>query len=351
MSGDQEGSGRSGPAVARPPLVADVFLRDGLQAVDPERGGALFPTSVKLEIVAALDACGVPEVEVTGFVHPRVIPNLADADELARRAVASRPRARIRALVPNLRGAERALGAGVRKLAWLIAASPTYQRLNSNMDQERGLAEGAEVAREAAAAGAEMVAAVATAFVCPYEGVIPADRLLSVVGRVADLGVAELWLGESVGLAWPGLVQDRVARISERFPRLRVGVHLHTLAGLAPANALAALAAGAQMLEGAVGGVGAGIALPHPSLEFGNYATEDLNYLLQMQGIETGIDQVRLAELGGRVREMAGGGGSRAAHFLSLERYLERSRADLAERERIRPGDSRARAAAGTEGG
>ncbi len=341
----------STPGALRAPLVADVFLRDGLQAVDGDRGRDRIPTSVKLEILGELDACGIPEVEVTGFVHPLVIPNLSDADELARRALASGTRARLRALVPNLRGAGRALEAGISKLAWLIAASPTYQRLNSNMDQERGLEEGAEVFRAVSASGAEMVAAVATAFVCPYEGVIPSERLYSLVGRIADLGVTELWLGESVGLAWPSLVGDRVAGLRERFPRLRLGVHLHTLAGLAPANALAALRAGAEMLEGAVGGVGAGIALLHPSLEFGNYATEDLNYLLLAEGFDTGIDQVRLAELGRRVRELAGGGGSRAAHFLSLERYLERSRAIQEGLERTRPGDSRARHSAGAQGG
>ncbi len=341
----------STPGALRAPLVADVFLRDGLQAVDRDRGRDRIPTSVKLEILGELDACGIPEVEVTGFVHPLVIPNLSDADELARRALASGTRARLRALVPNLRGAGRALEAGISKLAWLIAASPTYQRLNSNMDQERGLEEGAEVFRAVSASGAEMVAAVATAFVCPYEGVIPLGQLYSLVGRIADLGVTELWLGESVGLAWPSLVGDRVAGLRERFPRLRLGVHLHTLAGLAPANALAALRAGAEMLEGAVGGVGAGIALLHPSLEFGNYATEDLNYLLLAEGFETGIDQVRLAELGRRVRELAGGGGSRAAHFLSLERYLERSRAVQEGLERTRPGDSRARHSAAAQGG
>ena len=334
-----------GTAPLPAPLVADVFLRDGLQAVDRDRAWDRIPTSVKLEILAELDACGVPEVEVTGFVHPRVIPNLGDADELARRAVASGARARLRALVPNVRGAGRAVDAGIAKLAWLIAASPTYQRLNSNMDQERGLEEGAEVHRIASSSGAEMVAAVATAFVCPYDGVIAPERLYSLVGRIADLGVREVWLGESVGLAWPSLVADRVSGLKERFPNLRLGVHLHTLAGLAPANALAALRAGAEMLEGAVGGVGAGIALMHPSLEFGNYATEDLNYLLLAEGFDTGIDQVRLAELGRRVRELAGGGGSRAAHFLSLERYLERSRSIQGRLERARPGDSRAQPA------
>ena len=339
------------PEPLRAPLVADVFLRDGLQAVDRERARDRIPTSVKLEILGELDACGVPEVEVTGFVHPLVIPNLSDADELARRALGSGIRARLRALVPNVRGAGRALEAGISKLAWLIAASPTYQRLNSNMDQERGLEEGAGVFRMVSDSGAEMVAAVATAFVCPYEGVVASESLYSLVGRIADLGVTELWLGESVGLAWPSLVGDRVAGLRERFPRLRLGVHLHTLAGLAPANALAALRAGAVMLEGAVGGVGAGIALTHPQLEFGNYATEDLNYLLLAEGFDTGIDQVRLAQLGRRVRELAGGGGSRAAHFLSLERYLERSRAVQEGLEHTRPGDSRAGLSAGVQGG
>lgn len=329
--------------------IADVFLRDGLQAVDPERGRQNFPTSIKLEILDHLEACGVPEVEITGFVHPRVIPNLADADDLARLALARPRRCRIRALVPNLKGAQRALDAGMPKIAWLLAASPTYQRLNSNQTQEEGLAEGAEIARLAHRQGVEVVASIGTAFICPYEGVVSGERLLGLVASMAEFGLTEVWLGESLGLAGPGLIRSRVEELRASLPKIRIGLHLHTMAGLALANALSAHAAGVDMFDGSVGGVGAGIALPHHSLALGNVATEDLNYAFAQEGVATGIDQVAISELGYRVRALAGGGGSRAADFDSLERYLDRSRRELARLMAERPGDS-SRPAAGVVG-
>ncbi|MHB1640501.1 MAG: beta/alpha barrel domain-containing protein [Candidatus Dormibacteria bacterium] len=320
--------------------IADVFLRDGLQALGRGPAAGRFPTSVKLEILTALEAAGVPEIELTGFVHPRVIPILGDAEELARLAMGVPRRATIRALVPNYHGAERALSVGIPKLAALVAASPTYQRLNSNMSVEDGLENIARIARLGEQAGAEVVASVAISFICPYEGVIPEARLLTVVRQLAQFGIKEVWLADSVGLAWPALVRERLQALRASQPDLTFGLHLHSLAGLALANALAALEAGVRRFDGAVGGVGAGIAMPVESLELGNVATEDLNYTFTQTGWETGIDQEAVAELGSRVRDLAGGGSSHAARFTSLERFLEQSRSALPALEAARPGRS-----------
>ncbi len=319
-------------------LISDVFLRDGLQAVGQGAAFDRFPTTVKLELLGALEAAGVAEIEITGFVHPKVIPILADADELARRAMAAPRRALLRALVPNLHGAQRALDAGVPKLAALIAASPTYQLLNSNMTVDEGLANIGQIALVATSGGAKVSASIAIGFICPYEGVVPEARLLDLVAHLVDFGVDEVWLADSVGLAWPSLVRERVQAIRASYPQLTVGLHLHSLAGLALANAFAALETGVRSFDGAIGGVGSGIAMPVESLALGNVATEDLNYALSQSGIPTGIDQEAIALLGARVRALAGGGSSHAATFVSLERFLDQSRSFLPKLEADRPG-------------
>ena len=318
--------------------ISDVFLRDGLQALGRGPAAGRFPTSVKLDILTALEAAGVPEIELTGFVHPKVIPILGDADEVARLAMAAPRRALIRALVPNYQGAARALSVGIPKLSALVAASPTYQRLNSNMSVEEGLENIERIARVAEKAGAQVAASVAISFICPYEGIIPEARLLALVGRLAQSGISEVWLADSVGLAWPGLVRDRVLALRASEPALTIGLHLHSLAGLALANAFGGLEAGVRRFDGAVGGVGAGIAMPVESLELGNVATEDLNYAFIQTGLETGIDQEAVAALGARVRGLAGGGSSHAARFGSLARFLEQSRSALPALEAHRPG-------------
>lgn len=321
--------------------IVDVFLRDGLQALGRGEAAGRFPTSVKLEILTALEGAGVSEVELTGFVHPEVIPVLGDAEEVARLAMTAPRTARVRALVPNLRGAERALSVGIPKLAALVAASPTYQRLNSNMSIEEGLIDIERIAALAERAGAQVAASVAISFICPYEGLVPEARLLEMVSRLAQIGIREVWLADSVGLAWPALVRDRLQKLRASEPGLTFGLHLHSLAGLALANAWAAVEAGVRHFDGAVGGVGAGIAMPVESLALGNVATEDLNYLFGQTGFRTGIDQEAVAALGARVRGLAGGGSSHAAQFVSLERFLQQSRAALPALEADRPGRAR----------
>jgi hydroxymethylglutaryl-CoA lyase len=241
-------------------------------------------TDEKVAIVEQLDAAGVSEIEITGFVHPRVIPSLADAEDVARAALARPHRAVCRALVPDMRGGERAMAAGVPKLACLLVASETYNRLNSNMTVERNVQEIEHIAQAGRAAGFEVSVGMGTSFICPYVGVLPEAHILSLVERFIAAGITEVSLADSVGLAWPTLVRERVRAVTSRWPHLTLGLHLHTLAGTAIANVFAAYEAGISRFEGAVGGIGGGIAMPVHTTNMGKVATEDLVYLFESCG-------------------------------------------------------------------
>lgn len=310
-------------------VMVDVFPRDGLQVLVHEPDLREPTTEEKLELIAAIDRSGVAEIEVTGFVHPRVIPSLADAEEVASAAGGSHHHAVLRALVPNLRGAERAIASGLRKLSCLIVASETYQRLNSRMSVEENLVEIERIADLAGRHRLQIAVGIGTSFVCPYEGVVDQRVLERLCERILALGIQEVTLADSVGLAWPTLVRDRCAALLDRWPELRLGLHLHTLAGLAPANALAGWEAGATLFEGSAGGIGGGIAMPVHTTAMGNVATEDLVYLFEQCGIPTGVDQEAIAAAGRRAQELVGTGSGHVTSFGSLEAFLAESRKTL----------------------
>ncbi|MFI5274245.1 MAG: hydroxymethylglutaryl-CoA lyase [Ktedonobacterales bacterium] len=331
--------------VRRGVTIIDVFARDGLQTVLHEPGLRVPTTDEKVAIIEQLDAAGVPEIEITGFVHPRVIPSLADAEDVAR-AVLSRPhRAIYRALGPNLRGAERAMAAGVPKLSCLIVASETYSRLNSNMTVERNVQEIERIAAVGRAAGFEVSVGMGTSFLCPYDGVLAEDYILGLIERFVAAGITEVSLADSVGLAWPTLVRDRVRAILARWPELTIGLHLHTLAGTAIANVFAAYEAGVTHFEGAVGGIGGGIAMPVHTTNMGNVATEDLLYLFESCGVPTGIDPVAIARIGREAQALIGTGNGFTTSFGTMEAFLETSNRELARLRSAPPGSSRSQSA------
>lgn len=314
-------------------VIADVFARDGLQSLE---WGAVAPltTDEKVEIIAGLDAAGVPEIEVTGFVHPRIIPNLADAEEVAIRAQQVVTRATVRALVPNLRGAERAIECGVRKLSCLLVASETYQRMNSNMSVEENLDQIERTMPLAREHGVAVMVGMGMSFICPYEGLMPERRILELVGRLVELGIGEIVLADSIGLAWPALVAQRCRAVLQRWPSLTLGLHLHTLAGLGLACAVAGHDAGVRHFDGSVGGVGGGIRMPVPATAMSNVATEDLAYLFESSGVATGIDAGRLSTLAMAVQQRTGVGTGHVSGFGSLTRFLEISRDRLPTEEK-----------------
>jgi hydroxymethylglutaryl-CoA lyase len=263
--------------------VVEVGPRDGLQSLE-----RTYDTEVKATMIERVLAAGVREVEVTSFVHPKVVPQLADAEALMAR-LPRPPGVRYRGLVPNRKGAERAVAAGVDVVLGLLSASETYSLRNQNMSIEEGLAALAEVAEVAGAARLPWMATISCAFFSPWEGATRAERVLGLIERVLPLGPAEVSVASTAGMAAPGQVYRLCARIRKEFPELRVGAHLHNTNGMALANALAALQAGVAGLDASICGIGGGIVLPRiPGA--GNVAIEDLVSMLADLGVETGID-------------------------------------------------------------
>ena len=280
--------------------VVEVGPRDGLQSL-PET----LPTAVKVEMVETLARAGLEKIEVTGFVRPDVIPQLADADDLLAR-VQRFEGCVYRALVPNRRGAERAVAAGADELVGLITASETYNRKNQNMTVDENLAAISSIADVAAAADTPFAVAIGIAMFCPYEGDVPPGRVLSMIERVRADGVDEVYLATSVGLDGPRAVHDLASRIVDRWADLTLGLHLHDTNGMALANALAGLDAGVTVFEGSICGIGGGIRMPFGMPRFGNVATEDLVHMFAETGIDTGVDLDAVLAAARDVRELLG---------------------------------------------
>lgn len=320
--------------------IAEVFPRDGLQTLLHEPGLRIPTTPEKVDFIQRVARTGVLEIEITGFAHPRVIPSLADAEAVAAAVVGTLPGTTLRALVPNYRGAERAIAAGVPKISCLVAASPTYQRLNSNMTIEENLRDIERSVALAGRSGTQVALGMAISFVCPYDGVVPIESVLQIVERGIQLGIADIHLSDSIGLAWPSLVRERCSAVLDRWPDVSLGLHLHTLAGTALGNAFAGYEAGADNFDGSAAGIGGGIAMPVHTTEMGNVATEDLVYLFESSGVATGIDLVEAAANARRAMELVGTGGGHVTGFGSLQAFLDVNREHLADIVAAPPGQS-----------
>ncbi len=268
--------------------ITEVGPRDGLQSLD-----RWVPTDAKVAMVDRLSAAGLPVIEVTGFVHPKVIPHLRDADEVCAR-IARRPGTVYRALVPNGRGAERARGARLDELLGLITVSRTYLRKNQNMTQDEAVEQAAAAFRVADAAGMGFVMAVGVALWCTYEGKLPDEQVLDLVVRLRNAGITRFYIAGSTGLEDPRQVNRVFGKLRDAHPGCAFGYHVHNLAGTAAANILAALDAGASFIEGAICGIGGGIAMPAAVGSVGNYPTEDLVTLLEDMGVATGLDPAQV---------------------------------------------------------
>ena len=320
--------------------IAEVFPRDGLQTLLYEPGLRQPTTAEKVDFIERVARTGVPEIEITGFVHPRVIPQLADAEAVAAAVVGRGLPATLRALVPNFRGAERAIAAGIPKISCLVAASPTYQRLNSNMTIDENLRDIERTVDLASRGDTEVALGMAISFVCPYEGLVPLDSVLRIVERGVELGIRDIHLSDSIGMAWPSLVRDRVSAVLDRWPDVFLGLHLHTLAGTALGNAFAGYEAGARSFDGSSAGIGGGIAMPIHTTEMGNVATEDLVYLFESSGVPTGVDLAGAAANGRHAMELVGTGGGHVTGFGDLDGFLAINRAHLAKIAAAPPGQS-----------
>src|ERR687883_822454 len=260
--------------------VVEVGPRDGLQNIS-----ATVPTVVKVRFVDLLSAAGLPVIEVTSFVSPRAVPQLADAAEVFR-AITKRPGTRYPVLVPNLRGIERALAAGVRDISVFTAASEGFTRHNINATITESLHAFRPVVELAQREGIGVRGYVSTAFGCPYDGAVSPAQVVDVTRRLFDLGVWEVSIGDTIGVATPGSVRAVLGALLDLFPAERLAVHFHDTRGTALANVLAALELGIATVDASAGGLGG---CPYAPGASGNLATEDLLYMLHGLEIETGV--------------------------------------------------------------
>jgi hydroxymethylglutaryl-CoA lyase len=264
--------------------ISEVGPRDGLQSLDK-----WIDTDTKVAMVDRLSRAGLPVIEVTGFTRTSVIPNLRDAEEVCAR-IQRRPGTVYRALVPNVRGCERALGSRLDELLGLITISETYLRKNQNMTLDQAVEQGIECFRTADAAGVGFVMAVGVALWCTYEGPIPPEKTIGVMKRLRNGGIKRFYIAGSMGMEDPRQVGAMFRRLGEELPDCEVGYHVHNLSGWGTANVLAAVDAGATFIEGSICGIGGGIAMPTSVAGVGNLPTEDLVAMFDAMGVRTGVD-------------------------------------------------------------
>lgn len=262
--------------------VVEVGMRDGLQSVRDT-----LPTSQKLALVESLVDAGVTDIEVTSFAHPKVLPQMADAEALLA-AVPRRDGVRYRALVPNARGARRAMDSGVDEITVLTCTDADVLMINQRRTHDQMWDELDEALQ--ICSGTPVNVAIVMSFFAYGSGVVSDDRLDAFVDRIVVAGARSIYVADSAGLADPRQVHDAIVRIRAAHPGLAVGVHLHTRGGFALANTLAAILAGVDWVEGAFAGLGGDLWLPGDADVLGNTPTEDLVAMLQYMGVETGID-------------------------------------------------------------
>jgi isopropylmalate/homocitrate/citramalate synthase len=259
----------------------EVGPRDGLQ-----NEAAAIPTDVKTHFVDLLTEAGFGWIEVSSFVHPKAVPRMADADEVFR-AIQKRPGVRYVALVPNPRGLDRALAAGVTELALFVAATESFSRANINRTIDQSLEDARSVISTAAPHGVQIRAYISVAFGCPYEGPVAPEAVRGVAERLFDLGVEEVVLGDTIGAATPGDVRRVMDSLLPLAPLERWGMHFHDTRGIAVANVMASLEVGLSHFDSSAGGLG-GCPFAGPGAA-GNLATEDLLYLLDGLNIDHGV--------------------------------------------------------------
>ena len=277
--------------------ICEVGTRDGFQ-IEPD----FIPTELKVEVVDLLTEAGTPRIEVTSFVHPKVVPQLRDA-EAVMAAIRRRPGTRYAALVPNDKGAARAVDAGVDRLHTVVSASESHNLANVNMTIAESIAKLGAVAQIATRAGVVLQAGISTSFGCPFEGDVPLDRLESVVARLVDLGAGAIGLADTTGMANPRQVAAVLERLMPRFPGIEWTLHTHDTRAMAIPNILAALECGVTHLDASIGGLGGCPFAPGAS---GNVCTEDLVHCLHAMGVATGIDLDRLVAVSRRVEQIIG---------------------------------------------
>ncbi|MFI9745601.1 hydroxymethylglutaryl-CoA lyase [Streptomyces sp. NPDC052494] len=285
------------PALPARVRIHEVGARDGLQ-----NEKTAVPTAVKAEFIRRLAAAGLDTVEATSFVHPKWVPQLADAEELFP-LVRDLP-VRLPVLVPNERGLDRALALGAREIAVFASATESFAKANLNRTVDEALALFAPTVTRAIEAGLKVRGYLSMCFGDPWEGAVPVEQVVRVTKALAEMGCDELSLGDTIGVATPGHVQALLNALNEAgVPTSRIAVHFHDTYGQALSNTLAALRHGVTTVDASAGGLGG---CPYAKSATGNLATEDLVWMLDGLGIETGVDLAALTATSGWMAEQLG---------------------------------------------
>jgi hydroxymethylglutaryl-CoA lyase len=270
--------------------IREVAPRDGLQNEEP------IPTDAKIRLIDALSGTGVRRIEAVSFVHPKAIPQMADADAVWA-GITRNPDIRYSALIPNTRGAERALAAGFAEIEVVVSASDTHNRRNLNRSTDESLDDITTLIELIHGAGKTVEVIVATSFGCPFEGDIDPERVAGIVARVRADGADRIAFGDTTGMATPRRVRDLLSAVR---PDL---LHFHNTRGTGLANVLTALELGVTEFDASVGGIGG---CPYAPGASGNIATEELVHMLEDMGIDTGIDLDALIEVAELAEKLLG---------------------------------------------
>ena len=277
--------------------VIEVGPRDGFQMEK-----AFIPTETKIELINSLSRCGFTRMEVTSFISPKAIPQMRDAAEVVA-GINRTSGLRVAALVPNQKGAENAAAAGVDEMVMFLSASESHNRSNLNRTIAESLSGFESIVRVARGAKIPVAAGIAVAFGCPFEGEVPPERVADIVGRLLDLEVRSITLGDTTGMATPPIVLSTCDFLLSKYSELKLSLHFHNTRGIGLVNVFAALQHGLTTFESSVGGLGG---CPFAPGATGNVCTEDMVYMFHELGIHTGIDLDELIKVAQRLEIVLG---------------------------------------------
>jgi|TARA_B110000971_G_scaffold220449_1_gene264068 hydroxymethylglutaryl-CoA lyase len=265
--------------------VIEVGPRDGLQSLNK-----WIPTQDKVEMINLLSEAHFPVIEVSSFAHPKIVPMLSDAEKVFER-INRRTGTIYRALAPNLKGTIRAIETGmVDEILGLLTVSETYMLKNQNMTLDDAIDSAGKSLQLCEKANINFVMAMGVAFFCPYEGVIPNNKILSVVERLYNKGIRRIYLAASTGMENPSTINQVFNIIRDKWSDIECGFHVHDSIGMAATNMFSALDAGAISIEGSICGIGGGIAMPQETGDIGNLPTEDIVNMLNRSNVDTQLN-------------------------------------------------------------
>jgi len=277
--------------------IVEVGPRDGLQS-EPE----ILTTDVKIEFIRRAIDAGIRRMEVTSFVHPKRVPQMADAEDVIR-GLPDRDDVIFIGLVLNRRGFDRARDVNINEIGMAVVASDTYNQRNQGVPTSESIKAWLDIAKDAKTAGIRANVMVSSAFGCPFEGEVPLQTVLDIVDQIAEADPVELGIADSIGVAVPNQVTEMIGAIRERVPHLPIRCHLHNTRNTGLANAQAALDAGAASIDASIGGIGG---CPFAPAATGNIPTDDLLYMFERSGVETGVSLEKIIATSDWLQEQLG---------------------------------------------